>query len=105
MGRGKYASPGVTMADVASWREAISETYDVRVRYVLSQGADANSWRVSAQAVLVQEGKAKVVTDAYDVWPRRGVSSIEAMLLQLAATLDRQLEPTRGVFKEPEVLP
>jgi len=100
MSRGKYASPGVTMGDVASWREALKEACAVRTRIVWSSGATDGSWRVTAQALLVEEGQAKVVSEVYDVWPRRGVSSPEAMMLQLVAALDNQLQPLVGVQRE-----
>jgi len=103
MGRGKYASPGVTMGDVASWREAVNETHALRTRIVWSQGSDASSWRVTCQALLVESGKAKVVAEVYDVWPRRGVSSPEAMMLQLVASLDNHIQPMAELSEEHRV--
>lgn len=98
MGKGKYAYPTVTMGEVATWRNAMLEEHDVKARIVWSSGAHAGEWRVTCQAVVVVEGKAKVVAEVYDVWPKRGCSTVEALMLQLLVALERQLELPRPLI-------
>lgn len=89
---------GVTMGEVAQWRNAILQEHDVRARIVWSQGGNPGEWRVTVQGVAVVDGKAQVVGEVYDVWPRRSCSSPEALMLQLLVQLERKFELTRPLM-------
>lgn len=89
---------GVTMGDCAQWRNTISEEHDVRARIVWSSGGAPGEWRVTCQGVAVVDGKATVVGEVYDVWPRRSCSSPEALMLQLLVQLERKFELARPLL-------
>lgn len=88
----------VGMGEVATWREALRTEHNVRARIVWSTGAHPGEWRVTAQGVVVIDGRPQVVGEVYDVWPKRGCSSVEALMLQLLVTLERSFDLDRPLM-------
>lgn len=97
----KHDVAPVTMRDVAEWRDGVTENHGLYARIIWSRGSRPGEWRVTAQAVQKTETGVRVHAEVYDVWPKRSVASVEALMFGLMVTLERSITPPGPLMAAP----